>query len=134
MRKLITTAVTAGLLLVPVAATTATAAPTHRAAVAQTPTLSFVERQAVREAESYLRIGGFSRSGLIHQLQYEGFSKTASSRAVDSLHINWNSQAKKSAKSYLRVSGFSFSGMVHQLRYEGFTASQARYGAHAVGL
>jgi hypothetical protein len=73
----------------------------------------------------------FSRSGLIDQLEYEGFSTADATYAVDSLTVNWNEQAALSAKQYLEMTPFSKSGLIEQLEYEGFTSAQAEYGANA---
>lgn len=75
----------------------------------------------------------FSRSGLIKQLEFEGYSKEASTTAVDSLVVDWKEQAAKSAENYLSLMSFSRSGLIQQLMYEGFTKEEAEYGASAVG-
>lgn len=92
------------------------------------------QENARRSAENYLAMEGFSRSGLIEQLKYEGYSVADATYAVDALAVNWNAQAAKKAKSYLDMQGFSRSGLIEQLEYEGFTPAQAAYGASAVGL
>ena len=89
---------------------------------------------AVESAISYLEYSAFSRSGLIEQLEYEGYSESDATYAVDSLDVDWNEQAAKSAESYLEYSSFSRSGLIDQLMYEGFSASQAEYGVSQVGL
>jgi colicin import membrane protein len=94
-----------------------------------------VSRQnAIESAYSYLEYSAFSRSGLIDQLEFEGYSTSDATYAVDSIDVNWNKQAAKSAASYLEYSSFSRSGLIDQLVYEGFTRSQAEYGVSQVGL
>jgi len=94
-----------------------------------------VSRQnAVESASSYLNTSAFSRSGLIDQLEYEGFSNGDATYAVDSLNVDWNEQAAMSAQSYLDINAFSRSGLIEQLEYEGFTSSQAAYGVAQAGL
>jgi len=88
---------------------------------------------AKRMARQYIAYSAFSRTGLIEQLEYEGFSNSISTKAVDSLKLNWNKQAGKMAKSYLKYSAFSRDGLLEQLVYEGFTQSQAEAGLKAVG-
>ncbi len=88
---------------------------------------------AVRKANQYLEISGFSQSGLIKQLEYDGFSEADAVEAVSSIAVDWNQQAAKKAKQYLEISGFSQSGLIKQLEYDGFTPSQAAYGATAAG-
>ncbi len=85
------------------------------------------------KAQDYLKYAAFSRSGLIDQLEYEGFSNADATGAVDSLDANWNEQAAKKAQSYMGYSSFSRSGLIEQLQYEGFTPEQAQYGVTAVG-
>ena len=92
------------------------------------------QRNATRSAEQYLSISGFSRSGLIEQLQYEGYTAGDAANAVDSLTVDWNQQAARSARQYLDISGFSRSGLIEQLQYEGYTPEQAGFGASAAGL
>ena len=90
-------------------------------------------RNALRSANNYLNVSAFSRSGLIDQLTYEGYSTSAATYAADHCGADWNDQALKSAKDYLNVSAFSKSGLKEQLTYEGFTSSQADYGVSKCG-
>ena len=91
-------------------------------------------QQAVAKAQDYLDYSSFSRSGLIDQLEFEGFSTQDSTAAVDSLTVNWNEQAAMKALEYLDFSSFSRSGLIDQLVFEGFTQSQAQYGVSQTGL
>ena len=72
----------------------------------------------------------FSYSGLIEQLEYEGFSTAEATYAADHCGADWNEQAYKSAVSYLQFMSFSKSGLIEQLEYEGFTYEQAVYGVN----
>ena len=108
--------------------TSATIATTTTS-VALTGTVS--QRNAISKAASYLRSSSFSRSGLIGQLQYEGFTLEDSTYGVDAQNANWNAQAVKKAASYLRSSSFSRSGLIDQLVYEGFSSSESVYGVDA---
>jgi hypothetical protein len=92
------------------------------------------EENAIRSAESYLDYTAFSRSGLIDQLEYEGFTNAEATLAVDYLDADWNEQAWLSAESYLEYTAFSRSGLIDQLEYEGFTTAQATYGVDEAGL
>lgn len=87
------------------------------------------QKNALKQAESYLRYSAFSHKGLVEQLEYEGYSHADAVYAADHCGADWNEQAYLSAKSYLEYSSFSYSGLVEQLEYEGFTAAQAEYGA-----
>jgi hypothetical protein len=88
---------------------------------------------AKRMAKQYISYAAFSRTGLIEQLVFEGFSTSISTRAVDSLKINWNRQAAKMAQDYMDYSAFSRQGLLDQLLFEGFSQSQALAGLKAVG-
>jgi colicin import membrane protein len=98
------------------------------------PELSVSQQQAIRSAEDYLDYTAFSRSGLITQLEFEGFSAEEATFAVDNITVDRNEQAAKSAEQYLEYTSFSRSGLITQLEFEGFTREQATFGADAVGL
>jgi host cell surface-exposed lipoprotein/uncharacterized protein DUF2510 len=89
---------------------------------------------AIAKAESYLDYTGFSKQGLIKQLEFDQFSTADATFAVEHLEANgsvdWNEQAVKKAKSYLDYTSFSLSGLVNQLEFDGFTPSEAQYGAN----
>jgi colicin import membrane protein len=98
------------------------------------PDLTTGQENARRSAEDYLSFSAFSRSGLIDQLKFEGYSGQDATVAVDSLNVNWNEQAARSAEEYLAMSGFSRSGLIEQLMFEGYTRQQAEYGVDKAGL
>ncbi len=101
--------------------------------------LTASQKNAVRSAEQYLSISGFSRNGLIRQLSSdagEGYSVSDATVAVDSLNNDWNKEAVRSAREYLNMSGFSCKQLMQQLSSDAghkFTASQATYGAQQAG-
>jgi hypothetical protein len=97
------------------------------------PDASMGELNALEKALSYLNYTSFSRSGLIDQLEYEGFSTEEATYGVDNCGADWNEQAAKKAQSYLDYSSFSRQGLIDQLVFEGFTQEQAEYGVSAVG-
>lgn len=86
------------------------------------------EQNALASAKNYLEFMAFSKSGLMEQLEYEGYSQTEASYAVEHCGADWNEQAVKKAQEYLEFMNFSRSGLIEQLEYEGFTSSQAEYG------
>lgn len=86
------------------------------------------EQNALKTAQSYLKYSSFSYSGLIKQLEYEGYSTEEATFAVDHVGADWSEQALLSAQSYLKYSSFSYSGLVKQLEYEGFSNEEAVYG------
>ena len=98
------------------------------------------QQQAIEAADQYLQTGGFSRLGLIQQLDSSygnAFPKPVAKFAVNHIKVNWDQQAVEAAKGYMQQGGFSYSSMVQQLDSpygDDFTYSQAVYGAKAVGL
>lgn len=103
-------------------------------------TLTAAQQNAVRSANSYLAISGFSRQGLIDQLSSDygdQYSVGDATAAVDNLDVDWNAQAERSAASYLDVSGFSCQGLIEQLSSEHgdkYTVAQATSGATRAGV
>jgi len=97
-----------------------------------TPTVS--QWNAIEKAKSYLAYTSFSRTGLIGQLEYEGFSTEEATYGVDQLSVDWLEQAVKKAESYLSYSSFSRTSLIEQLEYEGFSTEEATYGADQNGL
>jgi hypothetical protein len=113
-----------------------TEAPATEAPATEAPAASETvsQQNAVRSAEQYLSFAPFSRSGLIDQLEFEGYSTEDATYGVDAQNADWNEQAAKSGESYLEISAFSRSGLIDQLEFEGYTSEQAAYGADANGL
>jgi len=99
----------------------------------ETDTATMGEKNALKSALSYLDYSAFSYSGLVEQLEYEGFSHEEAVYGADNCGADWNEQAALSAQSYLDYSAFSREGLIEQLEYEGFTREQAEYGVEAVG-
>ena len=95
--------------------------------------LSIGQKNALRSAISYIDIMPFSASGLIEQLEYEGYSHEDAVYAVEHCGADWNEQAAKDAKSYIEMMPFSRDSLIEQLVYDGYTQEQAEYGASAVG-
>lgn len=90
-------------------------------------------KNALRSAESYLRMSGFSYQGLYEQLtsEYgEGYPPEAAQYALDNVKVDWNEQALTSAQSYQKLMPMSDSELFEQLTSEygeQFTAEQAQY-------
>lgn len=101
--------------------------------------LTVQQKNAVRSANTYLSMSGFSRDGLILQLSSsygDGYSVADATAAVDSLNIDWNEQAVRSARQYLSFQGFSCKGLINQLSSSAgdkYSKSQATYGAKQAG-
>lgn len=84
---------------------------------------------ALKSAKNYLSIMPFSYSGLIKQLEYEGYAYSEAVYAADNCGADWYEQAVKAAENYLTIMAFSRAGLIEQLEYEGYTHDQAVYGA-----
>ena len=136
------------------AVTTLTAAPTTVPETTAAPTTTIVEttvpettapettapdsatlseKNAAKKALDYLAYTSFSYSGLVGQLEYEGYTHEEAVYGVDRCGADWNKQAALKAKQYLDYTSFSRDGLIAQLEYEGFTPQQAEYGVQAVG-
>jgi post-segregation antitoxin (ccd killing protein) len=102
--------------------------------------LTVSQQNAVAAAKQYLQTSAFSKQGLIDQLDSsagDGYSVNDATMAVDSLTVNWDSEAAQAAKQYLQISAFSCQGMIQQLSSSAgdqYTQAQAQYGATKVGL
>ncbi len=98
---------------------------------------SLEEKNAVKQAESYLNHLAFSREGLIDQLTSEygsNYSASAAEYAIkyleDNKLVDWKEQAIQQARSYLEHSPFSRAGLIEQLssKYGSqFTREEAEY-------
>lgn len=95
--------------------------------------ISLEFKNALAEAGNYLSHIPFSYSGLVSQLEFEGYSTEAATYAADNCNADWNEQAANKAKSYMEHMSFSRDELTSQLEYEGYTKEQAEYGAAAVG-
>ena len=93
-----------------------------------------IQYQARNMAADYLDTMAFSLTGLIEQLEYEGFSNADATYGAKAINADWNEQAALAAEAYLDTMSFSRSGLIEQLIFEGFTPAQAKYGVDAVGL
>lgn len=95
--------------------------------------LTLGQKNAIEKAKHYLSFTAFSESGLIDQLEFEGFTTEEATFAVENCGADWNEQAMLKAQSYLDLTSFSKQGLIEQLEFEGFTPEQAEYGVTAVG-
>ncbi|WP_194396709.1 Ltp family lipoprotein [Microbacterium atlanticum] len=102
-------------------------------AEAPAPVYTLAQQNAIRKAQSYLDFSGFSRVGLIDQLEYEGFSTEDATFGADNAGADWNAEAAEKAASYLEFTSFSREGLYDQLAYEGFTDAEIQHGLAAVG-
>lgn len=89
--------------------------------------------KALSQAQRYLKSSNFSYSGLIEQLEYEGYSNEDATYAADNCGADWKEQAAGKAKRYLKTSNFSYPGLIEQLEYEGFSNEEATYAVDNCG-
>lgn len=82
------------------------------------------KKDALESAKQYLNAMAFSYSGLIDQLEFEGYSTDEATYAADNCGANWKEQAVLAAMQYLDTMDFSKDGLIDQLEYEGFTFVQ----------
>ena len=99
----------------------------------ETDTSTMGEKNALDTALSYLDFMSFSYTGLIEQLEFEGYNHEESVYGVNNCGADWNEQAALTAQSYLDLMPFSREGLIEQLEFEGFTREQAEYGVQSVG-
>jgi len=92
------------------------------------------QSNAVKKAEQYLSFTAFSRSGLIKQLEFDGFNQSDATYGTDAQNANWNEQAAKKAEAYLSFTAFSRNGLINQLKFDGFSQREAEYGVSANGF
>lgn len=76
---------------------------------------------------------GFSRSGLIQQLEFEGFSTEDATFGADNAGADWNAECAQKAQSYMDMSSFSRQSLYDQLAFEGFQPAEIEFGLAAVG-
>ena len=93
--------------------------------------LDYESQNCYDTAMSYLDFMAFSRNGLIHQLQHDGYADNAISNALDLLerdYVSWDTEALKKAQEYMETFSFSQQRLYEQLIHDGFTEEQANYG------
>lgn len=97
------------------------------------PALTIGQQNASKSANQYISMMGFSRTGLIKQLEFEGYPTEDATFAADAIGVDWNAEAAQSAKQYIDMMAFSRDGLIQQLEFEGYTPEEAAFGATAVG-
>lgn len=90
-------------------------------------------KNALKSAENYLSMMGFSEKGLFDQLTSEygdQFPDDAAQYAIDNVEVDYNQQALKVAENYLELMPMSDNELFDQLISEygdNFTEEQAQY-------
>ena len=95
--------------------------------------LTLGQENALRSAKQYIAVMDFSYTGLVEQLEYEGYSHDDAVYGADNCGADWMAEAAGNAKSYMDVMSFSRQGLLDQLLYEGYTQEQAEHGVASVG-
>lgn len=85
-------------------------------------------RNALQSAKNYLSVMPFSHSGLVDQLEFEGYTHSEATYAADNCGADWYDQAVRKAEQYLEIMSFSKSALIGQLEFDGFTHDQAVHG------
>ncbi|MDN5573970.1 MAG: Ltp family lipoprotein [Micrococcales bacterium] len=111
-----------------------TPSPRSRATAAVDGLTVDYAQQAAGSAQSYIDMSGFSRSELVDQLVYEGYTPDQAESGVSSLSVDYSEQARRSTQSYLDLMPMSRAELVDQLIYEGYTPEEAAAGADSAGL
>lgn len=108
--------------------------PANRVPPAQqiAPSESDGQLYAREDALFYWSSNWYSRNGLINWLVDNGHSYADASYGVDSLGVDWFSEASGMANYYISDLYFSRVGLIAQLEYEGFTTSQATFGVDSL--
>ena len=89
--------------------------------------LNSIVQEAMKTAKTYLGYIDYSYSGLVNQLELEGYSNTDAVKAVEMLGIDWNEQALKCANAYIVKSKMTKKEVKKQMKADGFTDSQIEY-------
>lgn len=95
---------------------------------------TLAQKNAVGKAKEYLKIMSFSKSGLIEQLEFEGFESDDARYAVNKIEVDWKEQALRKGNEYLKLMNYSRKGLIEQLEFEGFSTEEATYALDEIGL
>ena len=109
-----------------------------RPAAKQKPEMTSGQKNALKSAQSYLDMSGFSKAALIQQLSSSagnGFSKADATFAANHVGADWNKEAAESAQRYLDLQWFSKAALIQLLSSSAgdqYTPAQARYAVSKV--
>ena len=85
------------------------------------------QKNCLRSAKEWLDYAGYSRNRLIEMLcESDSYSKKDATLVVDSLNINWQTQAVRTAKDWLDYAGYSRNRLIEMLcESDGYTEKEA---------
>lgn len=95
--------------------------------------LTMGQKNALGSAEKFLNYRGYSYSGLIEILEYDGYTHEEAVFAADNCGADWFEQAVREAETFLNYSSYSRAGLIEMLEYDGFTSEQAEYAVTQCG-
>jgi hypothetical protein len=110
----------------------------EKPAAKQKPEMTSGQKNALKSAQSYLDMSGFSKAGLIQQLSSsagDGFSKADATFAANHVGADWNKEAVESAQRYLDLQSFSKAALIQLLSSSAgdqYTPAQAGYAVSKV--
>jgi hypothetical protein len=85
------------------------------------------QKNALKQAKSYLNLMGFSASDLREQLAYHQYTDDEIEYAMANCGGNWKEEYYEKAASYLELMSFSRNDLIDQLRYHNFTDDEITY-------
>lgn len=91
------------------------------------------KRNAKKSAKSYISALALSRTQMIEQLEFEGYTTEEATYGADNCGADWNVEAAECAENLLDVMGMSRSQLAEQLEFVGFTDEQIEYALEKVG-
>lgn len=91
------------------------------------------EKNCLSDALNYLNLMGYSKSGLIKQLEFDEYSETEIEYALARCGADWNEEALQLAYGYTSAMSMSKTALQEQLIYEGFEESEINYALEQLG-
>lgn len=85
------------------------------------------QKNALKQAKSYINLMGFSASDLREQLAYHQYKEDEIEYAMTNCGANWKEECFEKASSYLETMSFSRNDLIDQLRYHNFTDDEITY-------
>lgn len=97
------------------------------------PQLTVGEQNCLAEALSYIDLLGFSKAGLIKQLEFNQYTESEIKFAIENCGADWNAEAVECAQGYTDTISLSRQALYDQLEYEGFEETEINYALEQLG-